>query len=206
MQQSRYQSVAISICERILKGELQEGQKIKGRTSLAGEYQVSSETIRKAMHILSKYKVVTIKHGVGIFIESKAKANDYLQSLQNSAYIAEKETEFDELFAQKRELDFKLEQRVKEWVNAVKFKEKEIIPIRELPILSSSWIVGQTIGEIYFYNYTECTIAAVKKGEDFFFSPGPDYKIEADDVLYLIPKDELSYDRAQTYILYGAED
>lgn len=83
---ARYQSIAYQLAKRISGGELDEGLKLSGRTLLASEYQVSSETIRKAMAILQRYGVVDIHERSGIVVRSKAAAEHYIE-----VYVNQKE-------------------------------------------------------------------------------------------------------------------
>lgn len=48
----QYMRIARSIAQRIADGELQEGEKLSGRSKLSSEYNVSPETIRKAVQVL----------------------------------------------------------------------------------------------------------------------------------------------------------
>ena len=51
----QYMRIARSIAQRIADGELQEGEKLSGRSKLSSEYNVSPETIRKAVDQDTKY-------------------------------------------------------------------------------------------------------------------------------------------------------
>jgi DNA-binding transcriptional regulator YhcF (GntR family) len=83
---ARYQSIAYQLAKRISAGELSEGLKLSGRTLLASEYQVSSETIRKAMAILQRYGVVDIHERSGIVVRSQEAAKHYIE-----VYVNQKE-------------------------------------------------------------------------------------------------------------------
>ena len=48
----QYMRIARSIAQRIADGELMEGEKLSGRSKLSSEYNVSPETIRKAVQVL----------------------------------------------------------------------------------------------------------------------------------------------------------
>ena len=50
---TQYMRIAISVAERIAAGELREGEKISGRSKLSSEYEVSPETVRRAIQLLS---------------------------------------------------------------------------------------------------------------------------------------------------------
>ncbi len=58
---SRYEEIAYLIAKRIVSGNIKENDKLKGRSLISSEYNVSSETVRKAMQLLSNYNVVTVK-------------------------------------------------------------------------------------------------------------------------------------------------
>ena len=49
----QYMQIALSIAGRIAGGDVPEGAKISGRSKLSSEYNVSPETIRKAVRLLS---------------------------------------------------------------------------------------------------------------------------------------------------------
>ena len=46
---THYMRVAVSLAERIAAGELREGEKLSGRSKLSPEYNVSPETVRRAL-------------------------------------------------------------------------------------------------------------------------------------------------------------
>lgn len=56
----QYMQIALSIAGRIAGGDVPEGAKISGRSKLSSEYNVSPETIRKAVRLLSDMRVVDV--------------------------------------------------------------------------------------------------------------------------------------------------
>ena len=50
-----YQKIALDLANKIHSGEIQEGSVIYGRSILAGKYNVSPETIRRAIKLLQVY-------------------------------------------------------------------------------------------------------------------------------------------------------
>jgi DNA-binding transcriptional regulator YhcF (GntR family) len=110
---ARYQAIAYQVAKKIAQGEILEHAKLSGRTLLASEYQVSSETIRKAMAILQRYGVVTIHDRSGIVVASKTAAEDYV-----AQYVAQKEDRklLSETVAIQHELS-QLEARVQSVLN-----------------------------------------------------------------------------------------
>ncbi len=200
---ARYLTIARDINEKILKGTYKVGDTLRGRTILASEYGVSSETIRKAVSLLDKEKIVEVKHGVGIFVNSKENAKRFKEKCDKTSSIHNKEDGLKQLLKEKDILDKKLHETFEELMGSYKFHTNEIIKFDELIIPDSSWVIGNTVGDIYFYNYTESTIVAIIRKEEVFTSPGPDFKLNARDKLVLVGKDELSFERALAYVLYG---
>lgn len=53
---THYMRVAVSLAERIAAGELREGEKLSGRSKLSPEYNVSPETVRRALRLLADHE------------------------------------------------------------------------------------------------------------------------------------------------------
>ena len=60
----QYMQIALSIAGRIAGGDVPEGAKISGRSKLSSEYNVSPETIRKAVRLLSDMRVVDVPDAI----------------------------------------------------------------------------------------------------------------------------------------------
>ena len=65
-----YQKIAIDIANRIVSGDLSIGDKLYGRSSLASQYNVSPETVRRSISLLSDMDIVKVTKGSGIVINS----------------------------------------------------------------------------------------------------------------------------------------
>ena len=92
---------------------------------------------------------------------------------------------------------------------------KQLISILLICIFTASLLASchgrprnKTIGEVYFWNYTEATIVAIKDGKDgtLQVSPGPDFPLRDGDTLIIVGKDKYSFDRVLNFITYGVED
>ena len=70
---AQYLQIARDLAERIARGELPEGSRIYGRSVMASEYNVSPETIRRALRLLSDMKVVEVKPQSGAVVLSQQK-------------------------------------------------------------------------------------------------------------------------------------
>ena len=64
-----YLTIAIDIANKIINGDFNRGDKISGRSLLASRYNVSPETIRKAIAILKEANVVDVSQGKEVTIE-----------------------------------------------------------------------------------------------------------------------------------------
>jgi len=198
-----YQQISLDICSKIAKQEYKEGDILKGRTILASFYHVSPETVRKAINILEKEKIVKLKRGVGIIIISVLHAREYIARSNNQTSIKEKYQELLEILSQKEEIEKKINEKLQEFLQTSKFQSNEKIPLSEIKIPPTSWIIGKSVGELNFYNYTEATIVSIlQKDGTCIVSCGPDYVFKQDDVITFVNKDKYTFDRVTYFLTY----
>lgn len=202
----RYVKIAHDICSKILSGEFKEGDIIKGRSLLASTYNVSPETIRKAITILANEGIVEVKQGVGIFVDSVIKAKQYADKLDAQSTIDEQYNKVTTLIEEANKLNIKLQEALNAMIDNFKYQTNETINFQKATIPQGCWLNNKTIGEVYFWNYTEATIVAVVSNGNIQTSPGPDYPLKEGDTLILVGKDEVSYDRVLSFITYGIEE
>ena len=88
---THYMRVAVSLAERIAAGELREGEKLSGRSKLSPEYNVSPETVRRALRLLTDMKVVEVKEQSGVYILSADNARRYLHLCAGRNDLQEKQ-------------------------------------------------------------------------------------------------------------------
>ncbi len=202
---ARYIKIAQDICSKIVDGEYPEGSLIKGRSVLASLYNVSPETIRKSVNMLAKEGVVNIKKGVGIFVLSYLHAQQFQEKWKDKTLVRNKYNDLLKLLDEKKELDEKIDNAIKDMRDSFSYQVKESVQLQEIAIPENSWIDGKTIGDVYFYNYTEATIVAVVDAQDGLAkcSPGPDYVLHGNDKLVIVCKDKLTFDRVTYYLVYG---
>lgn len=202
----RYVKIAHDICSKILLGEFKEGDIIKGRSLLASTYNVSPETIRKAITILANEGIVEVKQGVGIFVDSVIKAKQYADKWDAQSTIDEQYNKVTTLIEEANKLNIKLQEALNAMIDNFKYQTNETINFQKATIPQGCWLNNKTIGEVYFWNYTEATIVAVVSNGNIQTSPGPDYPLKEGDTLILVGKDEVSYDRVLSFITYGIEE
>ena len=93
----RYIKIAQDVCGKILTGEYPEGTLLKGRSVLGASYGVSPETVRKALNILEKEKVVSSKRGVGVFVDSVLHAQEFANKWKAETQIKDKYATLEKL-------------------------------------------------------------------------------------------------------------
>lgn len=204
---ARYIKIAQDICGRILTGEYPEGTLLKGRSVMGSFYGVSPETMRKAFSILEVEKIVEIKRGVGVFVDSVLRAQQFSEKWRAKTQISNKYQEVNALLERKSALDKELALAIKDMKDSFYYQTTEAVEFSEVEIPQASWIDGKTIGEVYFWNYTEATIVAVVTSDGITqASPGPDFPLRVGDKLLFVGKDELSFERVLSFLTYGVID
>lgn len=183
---SRYEQIAIDIAQRIVRGEFRVGQKLSGRSLLAGTYNVSPETIRRSMALLQNIGVVEAITGSGIIIKSAKLAQEYLTEYNERQEVLSVRARINDLLNQRRELDAELEKELSKLLEFAFQKSSILQQIEEVPIPADSWLVGQTIAGTNIRTKTGATIVAINREGHEIFSPAADMLLKADDILIIV--------------------
>lgn len=185
----RYHKIALDIASKIANGELNEGDKIYASSSLAGRYAVSSETARRAIHILVDLGIVSTKKGTGITILSTDKALKYVEQNQSISTLVDLKKEMAESVArQKKELDF-FNEKMMELVERTENlrSENPFIPY-QLVMEPHANHLEQPIGELPLWEYTQATIVAIRRDGNLIISPGPYESFKSQDTIFYFGK------------------
>ena len=141
---TQYMRIAISVAERIAAGELREGEKISGRSKLSSEYEVSPETVRRAIQLLSDMRVVAVKEQSGVYVLSADNAKRYLQNFENRADLMSKRRKLRELIEEKEALN----RRMGELCQSI--LEDTLYPVQPAETLPTfSWMAGTASEKIW---------------------------------------------------------
>ena len=100
-----YLTIAIDIANKIINGDFNRGDKISGRSLLASRYNVSPETIRKAIAILKEANVVDVSQGKEVTIVSLEQAKNLVEHNKNTVYAHSLKQELEILLKQKEDND-----------------------------------------------------------------------------------------------------
>ncbi|AIM15267.1 MULTISPECIES: TrkA C-terminal domain-containing protein [Neobacillus] len=190
-----YERIAIDLANRIYNGDFKVGEKIYGRSTLASDYKVSPETVRRAIKILEDVEIVRSTKGSGIIIASRENAYKYISRFTNLASIKDLQKEMNALISERRKLDeqlFEVLSRILDYSGQLRHTNP-LAPI-EVEILPNCIHIGKTISEVKFWQNTGGTVIGIKRGGELIISPGPYALIQEGDVLLVIGN-EKTYDR-----------
>ncbi|HKK94730.1 MAG TPA: TrkA C-terminal domain-containing protein [Anaerovoracaceae bacterium] len=182
-----YMKIAIDMASKISKSEIKIGTKISGRSTLASEYNVSPETIRKANTLLSDMDIVEVKHGKGIYVNSKEQASKFIDNYKNKENIKDLRNRINQIINERESLDQELYDATNTIIEySVRFKNNEHIPIYQESVPEDSWVIGKCFKELMVWQNTGVTIVAVKRNNSIQISPGP-YETfkEKDEILFV---------------------
>lgn len=183
----RYMNIALDIAGRICNGEFKEGDRIFGRSTLASEYNVSPETIRRAINLLEDMQVVMPTQGSGIHISSLSNAYSFLKKFQNKDTIRSLKNEIKTLLSQKKDIENAINEKIDTIVDySDRLKNLNVLTPLEIEIDDDSQLIGRTISETKFWNYTGATIIAIKRNDSLVLSPGPYGGFEKGDTIFVI--------------------
>lgn len=183
MDHARYQEIAIDIAHSIMMGEYREGVKIHGRSTLAGRYKVSPETIRRAIAVLQNVGVVVVSQGVGITVTSKAMAEKFVKSYNQKGEIQVFVEDLKKLMDQRRETDLKIESHLNKFLGYTDRLMSRWLDVGEIEIGKDSPAIGLTLRELKVRERTGTTIVAVVRDGFEQFSPEAGFVLRAEDVL-----------------------
>jgi len=190
LEQARYQEIANEIAHAIVLGEYHEGDKIHGRSTLAGRFNVSPETIRRSIAILQSEGVVVVKQGIGIIVNSKVQAEKFLKSFNQKNEIQAFMEELRGLMEKRREID----RQIDALLNKVSSYADRFITrwndVAEIEVNASSTAVGRTLRELKVREKTGATVVGVVRNGLENFSPEADYLLKEGDILLVVSSEE----------------
>jgi len=182
----RYLKIAVDLSTRIVSGDISEGEKLKGRSILSTEYNVSPETIRRSMSILSDRNVVEIFPGSGIVVRSRENALQFVNSFKDDESINVLRNKLTKMIGKRRSLDEEIEDLTGQIIDMYKSRRSDLIKPVEITIPSQSPVIGNSIGKLEIWQNTGATIMAVIQGANIIISPGPYFEFTANDKVLIV--------------------
>ena len=182
-----YESIAMDVAERIAAGEFAVGEKISGRTILSSQYNVSPETIRKAMGLLAQANVVAVSQGKEIIVLSLEEAREFFQHHQSmhSTYSLKQELEL--LMNRKNEINERLDEVLAQIIRYTD-RLRNLKPFNpvEITIPEQASAVGRSVAQLGLWHRTGATLIAIRRGTEVIISPGSGATLQAGDRMVVV--------------------
>jgi K+/H+ antiporter YhaU regulatory subunit KhtT len=195
-----YERIAIDLANRIYDGEFKVGDKIHGRSTLASEYKVSPETVRRAIKILEDVDIVHSTKGSGIVISSKDNAFKYISRFSNLASMKELEKQMLSLITERDRLNDQILEVVRKIMDySGKLRHTSPLTPIEVEVFPGCSHIGKTISDVKFWQNTGGTVIGIKRKGEVIISPGP-YALILDGDVLLVIGDEKTYDRVVHFL------
>ena len=195
-----YQQIAIDLAQRISDGEFQEHARLYGRSTLAGYYKVSPETIRRATILLQDMGIVSVSQGSGIEVSSHAKALDYVSQFKHSETIQSLKQSIQRLNEERLRIDVDIQAKLDTLISlSERFKNTNPFSPHEIRLLPHSPLLGKTIGEVNFWQNTGATIIAIRRDNQLILSPGP-YALFLEDDTIIYVGEEGTFNRVSRFM------
>ncbi len=169
-----YQQIAIDIAQQIVNGKFSPEKKLYGRSTLAGMYNVSSETVRKAVALLQDMNVLEVQPQSGVVVRSADSARNFIERFKHIHSMGSLQDDIDALLDQRDEIDRKLVETMRRIVSYA-HQLKHLSPYNpiEVKVERGSHCIGRTIAELRFWQNTGGTVVALRRGIELIVSPGP---------------------------------
>jgi len=129
-----FEQIAYELACKMKNDELKYQQKIRGRSIIASEFSVSGETVRKALSLLEKNGVVSIKEQSGAYVKSKAEAVKYIVMHHQNFETEKRFEEIDQLLKDSIELHKNLQSQFKQ-IKKNNNLHKSVLPINTFSII-----------------------------------------------------------------------
>ena len=182
-----YQQIAIDLASRICNGEFEVGERIHGRSTLAGHYNVSPETVRRAIILLKDMNIVEVYQGSGILVKSRNEAYKFTDKFKHIDSINSLKVSIINLIDEKRKLDDNIKTTVEKLIDySERFKNTNPFVPLEINITSKCKYLGKTIGEIDLWQNTGATVIGIRRNGTIILSPGPNAIFMKKDVFIYI--------------------
>lgn len=195
----RYLKIAVDIAARIVSGKLAEGEKLKGRSVLSTEYNVSPETIRRSVSLLSDKNVVKVIAGSGIIVLSREHAIEFINNFNSDDILSKMKQNLSQLLKKRTELDKEIEKMTKQIADMYKYRRSDLINPVEIILPDNSHVINKSIGSLQIWHNTGATIVGVVRNNKIIISPGPYFEFEPRDRV-LIVGDEHVVERFNAYV------
>ncbi|KJS15605.1 MAG: GntR family transcriptional regulator [Peptococcaceae bacterium BRH_c4b] len=188
---ARYVNIAVDIATRVVRGEYRVGQKIFGRSTLAGKYNVSPETIRRALTLLQDTGIVQVSPGVGVVVKSQKAAEAFLAECGQKQVLRDVQEKLQHLLKERDKINLEIEKLMNELLDYTFKMAGRLQRIEEIKVLGHSPLVGKSLAEAEFRGKTGATVLAIYRNGEEIFSPSAETVIQTGDILIVVAQPEM---------------
>jgi K+/H+ antiporter YhaU regulatory subunit KhtT len=182
-----YSKIAMDIATRIAKGELKEKAKISGRSLLAGQYNVSPETIRRSLRLLEDMEIVKTQTGSGVTIISRQNALRYIEKYNTGKDLRDLKTEIQAMIVEKERMNQDISEKIEHMFDlSERLRHINPVNIIEVEVPLDSLLIGKMIVDVQFWQKTGATIVGIKREGTLILSPGPYASFMPLDIILVI--------------------
>jgi K+/H+ antiporter YhaU regulatory subunit KhtT len=182
-----YKTIALDIANQIVKGNIKANEKISGRSTLASMYNVSPETIRRAIALIEEMNVVSSTKGSGIEVISVSNAEKFILKNKDKEYISTLQENIFKIVDKRKNLDTELEENIDKLLDLTsRFRNISPFTLIEIEIKSTCKFIAKSVSQVNFWQRTKVTIVAYRKENEIIVSPGPEYIFTPGDILVVI--------------------
>ncbi|MBG9456553.1 GntR family transcriptional regulator [Lysinibacillus sphaericus] len=200
VKQPKYQQIAVDLASKIVERKYRIGDKIYARSSLASQYNVSSETARRAIAVLQDLEIVEATKGSGVIIISYEKAASFVRQFQDVQSVHELQHELMTSIQKQHQELINLQDKTKQLISRTEhFRSVNPFIPYQLEMTAESPCIQQTVQELNFWQNTSSTIVGIRRKNELLLSPGPYVSLEEGDIVYFIGNDE-SFARVQSFL------
>ncbi|MCK9302149.1 MAG: GntR family transcriptional regulator [Bacteroidales bacterium] len=188
---SVYDQIAYDVATKVAMGEIAEGFRFSGRSLMGSQYNVSPETIRRAMKILADYGIITVKSNSGLFVASRQRAVDFVEQHQSGRDLVALKSQLEQFVTERDELNGKINSVMAEIIDMEeRFQSSDRFKPIEFTVVKGCPAEGKSIGDLKFRQNTGATIIAIRHEGEEVLSPGPECILKAKDTLVVVCKVE----------------
>lgn len=187
-----YKQIALDIAGRIYNDDIKIGEKIHGRSTLASNYNVSPETVRKAVKLLEDMKVVSSSKGSGVTIISKDNAYNFINRFHSIESVTSLKHDIESLMEEKKAIEKNIGEmidRIVDYSNRLRYTNP-LTPI-EIELPKECDLIGKSVSESKFWQNTKATIVAIRRNGELIISPGPYLVFEKGDNLLVVGEEDI---------------
>jgi K+/H+ antiporter YhaU regulatory subunit KhtT len=187
---SRYATIAVDIATRIARGEYREGQKVFGRSTLAGKYSVSPETVRRALTILQETGIVQVVPGIGVVVKSQKAAENFLAEFGHRHVLRHMQEKLHSMLRERDKINLEIKKLMNELLDYTFKMAGNLQRIEEVKVPVNSPLAGKSLLESEFRARTGATVLSVYRNGEEILSPQASTIINGGDVLIILTPPE----------------